>query len=82
MSEPQTHPLSTVLGALKRSVSKQLPENPFWLPHYHDFNVFSPAKHGENSATSTATLSPEAWSPLQLTIPGPASKPTPLALKP
>ena len=47
LSEPPTHPLSTVLGALKRSVSKQLPESPFWLPRYHDFNVFSPAKRLE-----------------------------------
>src|SRR5260370_40358342 len=47
LSEPPTHPLSTVLRALKRSVSKKLPESPFWLPRYHDFNVFSPAKHRE-----------------------------------
>lgn len=44
VSEPPTHPLSTVLGVLKRSVSKQLPESPFWLPRYHDFNVFSDEK--------------------------------------
>jgi putative transposase len=47
LSEPPTHPLSTVLGSLKRSVSKQLPEAPFWLPRYHDFNVFSPEKRLE-----------------------------------
>jgi putative transposase len=47
LSEPPAHPLSTVLGALKRSVSKQLPESPFWLPRYHDFNVFSPEKRLE-----------------------------------
>ena len=47
LSEPPTHPLSTVLDALKRSVSKQRPETPFWLPRYHDFNVFSPAKRRE-----------------------------------
>jgi putative transposase len=47
LSEPPTHPLSTVLGALKRSASKRLPENPFWLPRYHDFNVFSPTKRRE-----------------------------------
>jgi putative transposase len=46
LSEPPTHPLS-VLGSLKRSVSKKLPEAPFWLPRYHDFNVFSPAKRLE-----------------------------------
>ena len=47
LSEPPTHPRSTVLGALKRSVSKQLPESPFWLPRYHDFNVFSEEKRIE-----------------------------------
>ncbi len=47
LTEPPTHPLSTVLGSLKRSVSKQLPEKPFWLPRYYDFNVFSPEKHIE-----------------------------------
>ncbi len=47
LSEPPTHPLSTVLGALKRSVSKQLSESPFWLPRYHDFNVFSNQKRIE-----------------------------------
>ena len=47
LSEPPTHPLSTVLGSLKRSVSKQLPETLFWLPRYHDFNVFSPARRIE-----------------------------------
>jgi putative transposase len=47
LSEPPTQPLSTVLGSLKRSASKQLPESPFWLPRYHDFNVFSPAKRLE-----------------------------------
>ena len=41
ISEPETHPLSTVIGALKRSVSKRLKESPFWLPRYYDRNVFS-----------------------------------------
>jgi putative transposase len=47
LGEPPTHPLSTVIGSLKRSVSKQLPESPFWLPRYHDFNVFSDEKRIE-----------------------------------
>jgi putative transposase len=47
LGEPPTHPLSTVIGSLKRSVSKQLPESPFWLPRYHDFNVFSEDKRIE-----------------------------------
>jgi putative transposase len=41
LSEPPTHPFSTVIGALKRSVSKQLPESPFWLPRYYDRNIYS-----------------------------------------
>ena len=47
LSEPPTHPLSTILGSLKRSVSKQLAETLFWLPRYHDFNVFSEDKRIE-----------------------------------
>ena len=47
LTEPPTHPLSTVLGALKRSVSKQLPESPFWLARYHDFNVRNAEKRVE-----------------------------------
>jgi putative transposase len=41
ISESRTHPLSTIIGALKRSVSKQLPESPFWLDRYFDRNIFS-----------------------------------------
>ena len=41
VTEPSTHPLSTVIGALKRSVSKQLPQSPFWLPRYYDRNIWS-----------------------------------------
>ncbi len=41
ISEPRTHPLSTVLGALKRSVSKQRPESPFWLARYCDRNIYT-----------------------------------------
>jgi putative transposase len=71
LSEPPTHPLSTVLGSLKRSVSKQLPESPFWLPRYHDFNVFSSGKRIEklrylhrNPVSRGLVLKPEdyAWS--------------------
>ena len=47
LNEPPTHPLSTVIGSLKRSVSKQLPQSPFWLQRYHDFNVFSEEKRIE-----------------------------------
>jgi putative transposase len=41
LSEPPTHPLSTVIGSLKRSVSKQCPQSPFWLPRYYDRNIYS-----------------------------------------
>ena len=47
ITEPPTHPLSTVIGSLKRSVSKQLPQSPFWLPRYHDFNIFTNEKRKE-----------------------------------
>ncbi|HEY4381339.1 MAG TPA: transposase [Acidobacteriaceae bacterium] len=77
LSEPPTHPLSTVLGALKRSVSKQLPQRPFWLPRYHDFNVFSEEKRIEklhylhrNPVNRGLSLKPEDY-------PCPASTPTP-----
>jgi putative transposase len=32
---------------IKRTVSAQLPEKPFWLPRYFDFNVFSYEKRVE-----------------------------------
>jgi putative transposase len=41
VSERPTHPLSTVIGSVKRSVSKQLPETPFWLQRYYDRNIRS-----------------------------------------
>ncbi len=47
ISEPPTHPLSTILGALKRSVSKQRPEAPFWLPRYYDRNIDPGGEHTE-----------------------------------
>ena len=78
LSEPPTRPLSTILGSLKRSVSKQRPETPFWLPRYHDFNVFSPAKRLEKLRylhRNRGLVSP------QPNTPDPASKPTPPAPK-
>jgi len=47
LSEPKTSSLATALQALKISVSKQLPEKPFWQRRYYDFNVFSRNKHIE-----------------------------------
>jgi putative transposase len=41
LSEPEIEPLSKAIQALKVSVSKQLPERPFWQPRYYDFNVFT-----------------------------------------
>ena len=47
VSEPASISLATVIGALKRSVSKQSTESPFWLPRYFGFNVFSNEKRLE-----------------------------------
>jgi putative transposase len=47
ISEPPIKPLNVALAVIKRSVSQKLPENPFWLPRYYDFNVFTQAKRIE-----------------------------------
>ena len=47
ISEPTVKPLSVALAVIKRSVSQKLPESPFWLPRYYDFNVFTQAKRVE-----------------------------------
>lgn len=47
LSEPPTKPLSVALAVVKRSVSARLPENPFWLPRYYDFNIFTRKKRIE-----------------------------------
>ncbi len=47
ITEPPTKPLSVALAVIKRSASAKLPEKPFWLARYHDFNVFSYEKRVE-----------------------------------
>jgi len=47
ISEPPVKPLSVALAVIKRSVSNCLPEKPFWLPRYYDFNIFSIQKRIE-----------------------------------
>ena len=44
LSEPESKSLSTVLGVLKRSVSRRQSHQPFWLTRYYDFNVSSNEK--------------------------------------
>jgi putative transposase len=41
VSEPPAHPLSRAIQSLKLSVSKQLPQRPFWQDRYYDFNVIA-----------------------------------------
>ena len=41
VSEPPEHPLSKAIQSLKVSVSKQLPQRPFWQDRYYDFNVIT-----------------------------------------
>jgi len=54
LSEPPTHPLSTVLGSLKRSVSKHLPESPFWLRAITTSTSSPKTSASKNSATFIA----------------------------
>jgi putative transposase len=42
--EPPIKPLSIALAVIKREVSTRLPEKPFWLPRYYDFNIFTNEK--------------------------------------
>jgi len=41
VTEPPTVKLSVAMKSLKLSVSKLLPEKPFWLPRYFDVNIYS-----------------------------------------
>ncbi len=47
VTEPPEKPLNVVIGVMKRSCSAKLPEKPFWLPRYFDFNVFTNEKRIE-----------------------------------
>jgi putative transposase len=69
LSEPPVEPLSKALQALKVSVSKQLPENPFWQDRYYDFNIITRPKFVEklkyihrNPVRSELVAAPEDWS--------------------
>jgi putative transposase len=68
VSEPPAAALSKVILALKVSVSGRLPERPFWLKRYYDFNVFSERKRGEklrymhrNPVKRGLVSEPDAW---------------------
>ncbi len=68
LSEPRRGALARAIQALKTSVSKQSPQRPFWLSRYHDFNVYSEAKHIEklryihrNPVTRGLVYGPEDW---------------------
>ncbi len=68
VSEPATDPLSKAIQALKLSVSKQAPTQPFWQTRYYDFNVFSREKRLEkllymhqNPVTRGLVLEPQHW---------------------
>jgi putative transposase len=47
VSEPPVKPLSVALAVIKRETSTRLPEKPFWLPRYYDFNLFTTDKFVE-----------------------------------
>ena len=47
LSEPREKTLSVALQALKISVSRRLPQRPFWQRRFYDFNVFTDSKRIE-----------------------------------
>jgi putative transposase len=47
LSEPVAANLAQALQAVKISVSKRLPEKPFWQRRYYDFNVYTTGKQME-----------------------------------
>ncbi|WP_433965695.1 transposase [Tunturiibacter gelidiferens] len=68
INEPPNEPLSKTLQALKISVSRRLPERPFWQTRYYDFSVFTHNKRIEklkymhrNSVTRGLVEKPEDW---------------------
>lgn len=76
VSEPPTHPLSTVLGALKRSVSKQLLRLHFGYPAITISTSSHTGSASRKPVTFTVTLWPEVSPRVPPNIPGPASTPT------
>jgi putative transposase len=68
VGEPPTVVLLKVILALKLSVSVRLPDRPFWLERYYDFNVFSERKRVEklrymhrNPVKRGLVSEPDAW---------------------
>jgi putative transposase len=68
LSEPRSNTLAHALQALKTSVAKQMPQSPFWLPRYYDFNLRSEEKHAEklhymhaNPVRRGLVAQPEDW---------------------
>lgn len=70
VSEPPATPLATVLKAVKQESAKLLKgdRDHFWLPRYHDFNVFTPDKMREklryihrNPVARGLVAKPEDW---------------------
>ena len=70
IGEPEDReiPLSKALQSLKLSVSKRLPQSPFWQTRYYDFNVLTRDKRVEklkymhrNPVTRELVQRPEDW---------------------
>jgi putative transposase len=68
ISEPRCGSLASALLALKLSVAIQRSEGSFWLPRYHDFNVFTEPKRVEklryihrNPMTRGLVAQPADW---------------------
>ncbi len=72
VSEPAGKDLATAIQMLKQLVARKLPRRkslePFWLPRYHDFNVFTERKRIEklrylhrNPVERKLVANPEDW---------------------
>ena len=68
VSEPREGVLAQAIQALKLSVAKGRPENPFWQERYYDFNVWNPDKVTEkldymhrNPVVRRLVAKPEDW---------------------
>jgi putative transposase len=68
VSEPERGSLNRALQSLKTSVAKQMPQRPFWLPRYYDFNLHAADKHTEklrymhrNPVERGLVARPEQW---------------------
>ena len=68
VSEPTRGLLDRAIQALKTSISKQSAQRPFWLPRYHDFNVYCEQKRVEklrymhrNPVERGMAARPEEW---------------------